>query len=63
MNNQTTSYSGVRHSENLVFRVNLPQISLKSLIIRQYYCIFHLRFGNKITPTKLLRTRKWMIFM
>ena len=36
---------------------------LKSLIIRQYYCVFHLRFGNKFTPTKLLCTRKWMIFL
>ena len=55
--------AGARHSENLVFRVNLPQILLKSLIIRQYYCVFQLRFGNKFTPTKLLRTEKWMIFM
>ena len=54
--------TSVRHSENLVFRVNLPQILLNSLIIRQYYCVFHLSFGNKFTPTKLLCTRKWMIF-
>ena len=52
---------GARHNEKLVFGVNLLQSLLRSLIIRQYYCVFHLRFGNKCTPTKLLRTEKWMI--
>ena len=59
----SSRFSGARHSENLVFRVNLPQILLKNLIIRQYYCVFHLRFENKFIPTKLQRTQKRMIFL